>query len=139
MVEAAYNLISFGPGADPAWLSFRRLFAERPVLALRLFPNDESLSIMDLDQYVRCQIREDMKQLGYVERPLESTFVVVGQVAQARVRFEMIYGPDERYEGVDYFQLVQQIGEWKIVSIAGEILEPSSSDVLRNVRPMLHG
>src|SRR5882672_1202012 len=89
LVESAYRLISFGPGDDPAWTAFRTLFAERCVFALRLFPKDLSVSVMTLDEYVSRQIREGMKEDGYQERPIDRLFSVTGDIAEARVRFEM--------------------------------------------------
>lgn len=121
LVEAAYRLISFGPGGDPAWTSFRSLFAERRVLALRLFPEDLNVSIMTLEDYVHRQIRDEMKVAGYEERPIDRHFFVTGDVAQAHVRFEMVYGRNETYEGVDLFQMLRSDGLWQIVSIIGDL------------------
>ena len=49
LVDACYALISFEPGSEPAWDEFRALFHPQAVLALRVFPDDESVTVMDLD------------------------------------------------------------------------------------------
>jgi hypothetical protein len=125
LVDAAYELISFGPGSDPSWQAFRRLFAEPCVLALRLFPDDPSISVLSIDDYMREQVREGMREEGYVERPLERDFSRTGDMAAATVRFEMVFGVDRKYLGVDQFQMVKRAGRWWIVSISGEILRPA--------------
>jgi len=121
IVDAIYELISFGPGGDPAWRAFRGLFAEQCVLALRLFPGDPAISILSLDDYVRKQVREDMKEEGYAERPLERSFSRTGDIASATVRFEMLFGAGETYLGLDQFQMVRREGRWWIVAVTGEI------------------
>jgi hypothetical protein len=124
LVDAAYELISFGPGSDPSWKAFRRLFADPCVLALRLFPDDPSVSVLSLDDYMRKQVREGMRDEGYVERPLERDFSRTGDIAAATVRFEMVFGTDQKYLGIDQFQMIKREGRWWIVSISGEILRP---------------
>jgi hypothetical protein len=121
LVENAYRLISFGPGGDPEWSAFRELFAEHCVLALRVFPQDSSVSVMTLDEYVHRQVREEMKTEGYTERPIDRRFSVTGDIAEARVTFEMVFGADEVYAGIDHFQLVRRNGHWLIVSIIGNV------------------
>jgi hypothetical protein len=128
LVDAAYELISFGPGGDPSWKAFRRLFADPCVLALRIFPDDPSISVLSLDDYTRKQVREGMREEGYIERPLQRDFSMTGDIAAATVRFEMVFGPDRKFLGVDQFQMVKRQGRWWIVSISGEILRPGGPE-----------
>lgn len=121
LVDAAYRLISFGPGGEPGWSSFRRLFADRSVLALRVFPEDPAVSVMTLDEYIGRQVREGMHEMGYEERPLDCVVAVTGDIAEARVRFQMVFGPQRVHDAVDVFQMVRCQGRWWIVSIISEI------------------
>lgn len=121
LVDAAYRLISFGPGGEPGWSSFRRLFATPCVLALRVFPDDPAVSVMTLDEYVARQVRDEMHDTGYEERPLARTLVVTGDIAEARVRFQMVFGPQRIHDAFDVFQMVRRDGRWWIVSIISEL------------------
>ena len=123
LVEAAYKLISFGPGGGPAWNQFRQLFAERSVLALRILPDDMAVTIMSLDEYVAKQIWSDALAGGYEETPIDRKFTVTRDMAEARVRFQMRFGSGEVYEAIDIFQMVRVDKRWWIVSIVSDCLE----------------
>ena len=60
VVDRAYELISFAAGGEPAWPEFRALFTEPCVLALRVFPDDDAVTVMDLDGYVVHQMRDGL-------------------------------------------------------------------------------
>jgi hypothetical protein len=127
IVEVAYELISFAPGAEPRWAAFRQLFADRCALALRVFPEDPSITVMNLDEYVRLQMREGMKEAGYEERPINRAFTITGDIAEARISFQMIFGNGEAREALDVFQMVRRAGRWWIVSIVSEVLAGSQA------------
>ena len=92
VVDEAYRLISFEPGSEPRWDRFKALFSPRAVLAFRIFPEDDAVTIMDLDDYIVRQMREGMKEDGYSETILRRDWLVFGDVAEARVVFEMKFG-----------------------------------------------
>ncbi|HYG27144.1 MAG TPA: hypothetical protein VD906_09570 [Caulobacteraceae bacterium] len=122
VVERAYELISFGPGSEPGWPMFRALFTGPAVLALRLFPGDSTISVMDLDAYEAAQVTASMKAEGYEERIVEAAYRETGDVCEARVAFQMVFGPDRVHDALDLFQLVRLEGQWRIASIVSEVL-----------------
>lgn len=125
LVERAYELISFGPGGAPGWGGFRSLFTEPAVLALRLFPGDREITIMDLDAYEAAQVTAAMHAKGYEERILHAAYEQTGDLCQATVSFQMIFGPDDVHDALDLFQLVRRDDEWRIAAILSEILAPA--------------
>ncbi len=124
MVDAAYDLISFEPGAEPAWDAFRALFLPQAILTLRVFPDDESITVMDLDAYMEKQIREGMKEEGYTETPLRRSELVFRDTAEVRVLFAMQYGDADPHTAIDFFQLIRLEGRWYIASISSDVLRP---------------
>ncbi len=126
VVEEAYRLIGFDPGGEPQWDRFRALFDPRAVLALRGFPGDEAVSVMDLDEYVVVQMRGGMREAGYEEIPGETEWYEFGDIAEARVVFQIRYGDADPVAALDLFQLVRREGRWWIVSIISDIPPPGT-------------
>ena len=126
VVDEAYRLISFEPGSEPRWDRFKALFSPRAVLAFRIFPEDDAVTIMDLDDYIVRQMREGMKEDGYSETILRRDWLVFGDVAEARVVFEMKFGEAAPIPALDVYQLVRREGRWWIVSIISEIPRPGT-------------
>ena len=127
IVDAAYRFISFAAGGTPAWPAFRRLFADRCVLALRVFPTDTEVRIMTLDEYIGVQVTQDMEKRGYTEEPANRETRVLGDIAECRVRFDMVYSATERHRALDIFQLARVGGRWWIVSIVSDMLDARST------------
>ena len=127
LVDAAYDLISFEPGSEPSWDAFRSLFLPQSTLALRVFPDDIAVSVMNLDQYVEKQIRDGMKEEGYTETPIERTELVFRDIAEVRVLFAMQFGDAEPHKAIDVYQLIRIDGRWLIASIASDILMPGEA------------
>ena len=119
-VQEAYRLIGFEPRAEPQWDRFRALFDPRAVLALRVFPGDEAVTVMDLDEYMVYQIREGMKEEGYSETTLHEQSFVFGDIAEARVVFEIRYGDAPPVPAIDILTLVRRAGRWWIISITSD-------------------
>ena len=126
VVDEAYRLISFEPGSQPQWDRFKALFSPRAVLAFRVFPEDDAVTIMDLEDYVVRQMREGMEEEGYSETILRRDWLVFGDVAEARVVFEMKFGEAEPVPALDIYQLVRREGRWWIVSIISEVPRPGT-------------
>ena len=124
LVDACYSLISFEAGSEPAWDRFRALFLPQALLALRVFPEDDAITIMDLDQYMIKQMREGMKEEGYSESILKRSELVYRDIAEVRVLFAMRFGNSEPHTAIDVFQLVRSEGRWWIASIVSDILAP---------------
>lgn len=125
VVDRSYELISFAAGGEPAWLEFRGLFTEPCVLALRVFPEDEAITVMDLDAYVVHQMREGLSGEGYTEIPGERTVSVVGDAAVVMQRFSIIYKDRVPVPAFDGYSLVRVGGEWRIASIISDMLSES--------------
>lgn len=124
LVDECYRLISFPAGSLPGWDRFKSLFVENAVLALRVFPEDDSMSVMNLDEYARRQIRDGMEEEGYTETVLRQEWFGFGDVCETRVIFEMRFGDREPVPAFDIFQLVRLNGRWWIASITGEVPKP---------------
>ena len=124
IVAEAYRLISFQPESGPNWKRFNALFTDRAVLALRVFPEDESVSIMDLDEYAVKLMRKGMREEGYTETQVQTDWFEFGDIAEARVIFEIRFGDEDPIPALDVFQLVRRDGRWWIVSIIAEIPKP---------------
>ena len=134
IVAEAYRLISFEPESGPNWERFNALFTDRAVLALRVFPEDESVSIMDLDEYAVKLMRKGMREEGYTETQIQTDWFEFGDIAEARVIFEIRFGDEDPIPALDVFQLVRRDGRWWIVSIIAEIPKAGTeipSDFLR--------
>mgnify|MGYP001356041571 CR=1 FL=1 len=125
LVDACYALITFAPGTEPVWDEFRALFHPKAVLGLRVFPEDPSVTIMDLDRYIIRQMREGLEQQGYSERVLNRSEVVFHDIAEVRVLFSMQFGDAKPHTAIDIFSLVRSDGRWYITSIVSDILRPS--------------
>ena len=127
IVDRCYELISFAARSEPRWEEFRALFAEKAVLALRVFPGDAAISVMTLDEYCVRQMREGMKASGYSETVLDRDVKTIGDVAAATVRFDMRFGETPPVPAIDVFQLARLDGNWRIVSIVSDMAESGRS------------
>jgi hypothetical protein len=121
VIDRCYELISFAARSEPRWDEFRALFAEKAVLALRVFPDDPAISLMTLDEYCVRQMREGMKESGYAETVVDRDVRTIGDVASATVRFEMRFGETTPTPAIDVFQLARLDGRWRIVSIVSDM------------------
>lgn len=122
VVDRSYELISFAAGGEPAWDQFRALFTRPCVLALRVFPDDPEITVMDLDDYVVHQMREGLSEEGYGEEPGERTTTIVGDAAVVHQSFFIIYKDREPVPAFDGYSLVRIDGEWKIASIISDMI-----------------
>ena len=124
LVDACYDLITFGPGAEPDWEGFRALFHHQAVLALRVFPEDDAITVMDLDAYMVKQMRAGMEEEGYSETLVSRTELVFHEVAEVRVVFEMRFGEGAPHTAIDVYGLIRLEGRWLIASIISDIAAP---------------
>jgi hypothetical protein len=127
LVDASYDLISFEPGSEPAWDHFRSLFLPQALLALRVFPGDDAITVMDLDRYMVKQMREGMKEEGYSETLLKRSELIYHDIAEVRVLFAMKFGNTDPHTAIDIFQLIRLEGRWWIASIVSDILAPGEA------------
>ncbi len=123
VLDQAYIALDFDPGAEPDWSAFDECFVENAVLALRVFPDDPSVSILGLEDYARSQMRHGLSDEGYSETPVDRTIQIVGAVAVAHQHFVMNFrsGP---VPAIDIFSLASTEGGWRIVSVVSDLLRP---------------
>lgn len=122
VVDRSYELISFAAGGEPAWPEFRSLFTEPCVLALRVFPEDEAITVMDINAYVVHQMREGLSDEGYTEVPGERTVTIVGDAAVVLQQFFIVYKDQAPVPAFDGYSLVRVGGQWKIASIISDMV-----------------
>ena len=125
VVDRSYELISFAAGGEPAWDEFRALFTNPSVLALRVFPTDPTITVMDLDDYVMHQMREGLSDEGYSETPGERTTTIVGDAAVVLQQFAIHYKDQPPVPAFDGYSLVRVDGAWRIASIISDMVHPS--------------
>lgn len=121
VVDRAYELISFAAGGEPQWPEFRALFANPCVLALRVFPDDAAVTIMDLDAYVIHQMREGMGESDYTEIPGRRRIERIGSVASVQQEFTMTFGTGDPVPAIDFFHLAELDGRWSITAILSDM------------------
>jgi len=126
VIEQAYRALAFEPGQEPDWVNFQQTFATRAVLALRVFPEDPEVRIMDLEGYAHEQMRNDLKHQGYSETPGERKVEIIGDVAAVRQEFTMNFA-DRSQRAVDLFCLARTQGDWLIVSVVSDVIRDGSS------------
>jgi hypothetical protein len=120
----ADELISFAAGGEPAWKEFRELFTNPCVLALRVFPDDPAITVMDLDDYVTHQMRDGLSDEGYEELPGERTVTIVGDAAFVDQKFFIKYRDQQPVAAFDGYSMVRIDGKWRIASIVSDMLRP---------------
>jgi hypothetical protein len=96
------------------------------VLALRVFPTDTAVSILNLRDYALSQMRHDLESDGYSETPGEQSIRVVGDVAVVHQHFTMNFrsGP---VPAVDVFSLARTAVGWRIVSVVSDVVRAQLS------------
>ena len=122
VVDRSYELISFAAGGEPAWAEFRSLFTEPSTLALRVFPGDPAITVMDLEAYVVHQMRDGLSEEGYSEIPGERTTTIVGDAAVVLQWFVMQFKDRPPVSAFDGYSLVRIDGSWKIASIISDMV-----------------
>jgi hypothetical protein len=126
LIERAYDALAFEPGSEPDWGAFDSCFVEQAVLALRVFPTDTAVSILDLRDYALSQMRHDLESDGYSETPGAQSIRVVGDVAVVQQHFTINFrsGP---VPAVDVFSLARTAVGWRIVSVVSDVVRAQLS------------
>ncbi|MFF2084035.1 hypothetical protein ACFVVM_09675 [Nocardia sp. NPDC058176] len=124
VVDAAYRFLGFAAGDQPRWQQFGALFTPTAVLALRVFPDDEAISVMNLHDYAEAQMRHGLRDLGYTETPGDRTVDVVGAVAVVRQDFTMDFPHRPAARAVDVFSLAAIDHEWRIIAVVSDVSAP---------------
>jgi hypothetical protein len=121
VVDRAYELLAFEPGAAPDWDRFDGLFVSGALLALRVFPDDDDISVLALRDYHAAQMQHGLGEEGYSETPNERRLDVVGDIATVRQAFTMNFANRPAVEAIDVFSLARIAGRWRIVSVVSDL------------------
>ena len=93
------------------------------MLALRVFPTDKHISVMNLDEYERAQLREDLAVGGYEEVPISRSGRIIRDLGIVDVRFDMRFPNGDVVSALDVYHLVRTAAGWRIASISSDMLE----------------
>lgn len=125
LVEAIYDLVSFGPGNPARWDEVRDLFHEDAIIVLRTGVDKSTKFTVDgfIEDFQKFAENEKVKTFGFSERIIRLKRTVFGDIAHFLVLYEAtVHEPGFKpQQGVDSFQLVRLESEWKILSITNEI------------------
>lgn len=125
LIDSAYDALSFEEGSAPDWARFNATFHESCSFALRLFPGDAEITLLDLDEYARVQIREDMEREGYAEVPGDREITVFGEVAVALQWFSMHFPDGSVARAMDVFSLAVLGGNWRVIGVVSDVAGPA--------------
>ncbi|OZE43169.1 MULTISPECIES: hypothetical protein [unclassified Rhodococcus (in: high G+C Gram-positive bacteria)] len=120
IVDEAYELIGFEPGEQPQWQDFCRLFVPSATLALRVFPQDDAITVMSLEEYSQAQMQHGLSDHGYTETPTNRTVEIFGSVAVVHQNFTMNFTHQEPSNAIDVFLLARDAAAWRIVSVVSD-------------------
>lgn len=126
-VEKAYAILEFEPGGQPDWVTGDGLYSPQAVLALRVFPDDPSVSVLSWTEYKRAQMADNLGAYGYSETPGERVINIFGDIAVVQQHFTMNFRHRPPGAAVDVFGLVRQSGSWQIVSVLSDMVSPTES------------
>jgi hypothetical protein len=120
-VEKAYAILEFEPGGHPDWDNGDALYSPLAVLALRVFPDDPTVSVMTWANYKHAQMAHHLDAHGYSETPGERVVHIVGDIASVQQHFTMNFRHRPPAAAVDIFGIVRHNGTWQIVSVLSDI------------------
>lgn len=120
-VDKAYSMLEFDAGGRPDWAVGDEIYSDDVVFALRVFPDDEAVSVMSWQGYQHAQMADNLSDHGYSETPNDRVVTIVGDVALVQQRFTMNFVHRPAAAAVDIFGLVRLQGRWQIVSVLSDI------------------
>jgi len=127
IINLAYDALDFPPGGSPDWQLFQSVFAEDTVMGLRVFPSDDEISILSLNEYAVAQMEHNLQAEGYSETPGNKSIEVFGNIAVVKQFFSMNYADKPPVKALDVFSLVKKGRKWIIVSVISDMEEKLSS------------
>lgn len=130
LVEALYDMVSFGPGPEPDWEMFRDVFLEDAVLVFSP-RGDRPMRVMDVDGFIRDweEFFRDagLESTGFTETIGGLEVRSYGHLAHAFVIFEPRLGPPDapmRGRGLDSIELAYDGERWWIAAITTDFESP---------------
>ncbi|MGI9161741.1 MAG: hypothetical protein ACR2JI_02285, partial [Mycobacterium sp.] len=119
-VDSAYAILEFEPGGEPDWTVGDELYSPQAVLALRVFPDDPTVSVLSWPQYKKAQMADNLGEHGYSETPGDREVQIIGDIALVHQHFTMNFRHRPPAAAVDVFGLVRHHGRWQIVSVLSD-------------------
>lgn len=140
LIEALYDMVSFGPGPEPDWRMFYDVFLEDAVLVFSP-RGDQPMRVMDVDGFIRDweEFFRDagLESTGFTETIGGMSVRSYGSIAHAFVIFEPRLGPPDapmRGRGLDSIELAHDGERWWIAAITTDFessQDPIPEDFLR--------
>jgi hypothetical protein len=128
VVRGLYDLVTFPKDGAPDWAQVKSLFVEQAVIVLRTGPDQMSIFTVDgfVQDFVSFIERSRVRETGFEERILRMDSTVYGDIATILVLFQARIpgGARPPQQGIDIFQLIRRRGQWRIVSITNERVDP---------------
>ncbi|MBS1859317.1 MAG: hypothetical protein JST11_28345 [Acidobacteria bacterium] len=118
VVKAVYETIS-GPAGPRDWVRFRALFAEGArLIPMRPSAQGPSAVVMTPEEYAQ-RTSPVFEKSAFYEAPVAQRVESFGAIAHVFSTYESRRAPGEKpfARGINSFQLVQQGGAWKIMTI----------------------
>ncbi len=114
-----YDLISFEEGGSPDWRAMAGIFSQHARIT-RITP--EAVDYMDVSAFQN--LAEEMLEVGaftsFFEREMARRVDYFGNVMHVASAYETKVSPNARdylERGINSLQLVQEDGQWKIISL----------------------
>lgn len=133
LIEALYDMVSFGPGPEPDWNMFRGVFLEDAVLVTAPI-RTQPMRVMSVDGFIqdwRDFFRSaQLEGTGFTETIAGLDVTEFGGMAHAFVIFEpRIPGntPARQQRGLDSIELAYDGGRWWISAITTDFEEPGKT------------
>jgi hypothetical protein len=120
VIDRSYETLPAEEHDAPGWEQYVELFADRAVLALRLFPRDPHVLVMNLEEYRRAHFGEGVELDTHSEVPGQRSVEIIGDVATVRQPLTFQFATQGHLEAVDQFTLARRDGVWKIVSVISD-------------------
>ena len=130
VIEALYDLVSFGPDNPPRWEEVRALFIDDAIIVLRTSRDSSTRFTLDgfIQDFKKFAGEERIQVNGFSEKIIRFDKTVFGDIAHFLVLYEAsIPGTDFKpQQGVDSFQLIKSDTAWRILSITNDIPGPDN-------------
>ncbi|MDH3731967.1 MAG: hypothetical protein OEU54_00475 [Gemmatimonadota bacterium] len=133
LIDALYEMVSFGPGPEPDWEMFREVFLEEAVIVFSPRGN-QPMRVMSVDGFIqdwRDFFRDaELEDKGFYETIAAKRVDEFGGLAHAWVVFEPLVGgttPPRQIRGLDSIELSFDGVRWWIAAITTDFEGPGQT------------
>jgi len=129
MTETLYRAVSASPGARD-WAAGRRIYHPEARLVLTGLNPDGSpfATVMSLDAYIE-NVEQLLHDVRFSEIEIGHEAAVFGNVARLTSVYEFTWDAPEKHRkgrGVNFFTLVRENGNWRVMSIVLDTERPGN-------------